>query len=350
MIVPFESLVAFAREVLVSAGASREDAQEVALHLVRADASGRPSHGIRVLGEYVGTIKDGTVDTHARIEHVVDLGGVVVLDGGYGFGQATGRAALELAASRAAEHGVGCVLARRAGDVGRVGDYTERLADRSLASIMLVAGHAYGGRIAPWGGAEGRFPNDVISLGFPGGADPFVVDMALGAAALRRIRMAHERGESIPDEWVITADGSPTTSPVDIDRGGRLLPAAGHKGYGLIVLVELLAGLLSGAGLPAGEYGEHGNSFLLIAIDAGRLVPHDEAAAQLAAFRDYVKSSPTLPGFATVSLPGEQSSAGRRRAEAEGVELHESTWAGLRALAAETSVPLPGGSAHRRDL
>ena len=250
MIVPFESLVAFAREVLVTAGASREDAQEVARHLVRADASGRPSHGIRVLGEYVGTIKDGIVDPHARIEHVVDLGGVVVLDGRYGFGQATGRAALELAASRAAEHGVGCVLARRAGDIGRVGDYTERLADRSLASIMLVGGHAYGGRIAPWGGAEGRFPNDVISLGFPGGADPFVVDMALGAAALRRIRMAHERGEPIPDEWVITADGSPTTSPVDIDRGGRLLPAAGHKGYGLIVLVELLAGLLSGAGPP----------------------------------------------------------------------------------------------------
>jgi uncharacterized oxidoreductase len=341
VIVSTDALVSFARDVLVAAGASPDDAQEVAGHLVRAEASGRESHGVRTLGEHAEALRSGLYDTSAEVERVADHGAVVVLDGHLGLGQVTARAALDLAAERAREHGIACVLARRAGNIGRLGDYTEALAEQGLASLLLVAGqHA---PIAPWGGADGRLPNNSLSLGFPGDPDAVVIDVALGAAAVRKVRLAQARAESIPEGWLVDASGAPTTKPEALDRGGRLLPMGGHKGYGLAVLVDLLAGVLSGSGGAGSDTRPPGNVFTLIAIEVERLVSRDEAFAQLAAFREYVTSSPALPGFAAVLLPGERSAAARRRAEAEGGELDEPTWVALQELAVAASVPLPPG-------
>jgi L-lactate dehydrogenase len=335
--VSWSALETFASDVLDAAGARREDAEQVAAHLVRADASGYASHGVRLLPHYADEVRGGRIDRAATIERVHDDGAVVVLDGHGGFGQVTGRAAVALAAERARTHGIACVLGRYAGDLGRLGDYTEALVELSFASLLLVTGHGSGGPIAPWGGQESRFANDALSLGFP---DAVVLDMALGAAAARKIQLALERGEPIPEGWATDAQGASTTDPEEVmDRRGRILPAGGHKGYALIVLVELLVGVLSGAGLPrAGWKGEYGNAFLLIAIDAEQLVPQEEILAQVRAFHEYVTSSPPLPGLAAVSLPGERSASARRRAEVEGIDLDEPTWRALEELAAAMSL------------
>jgi LDH2 family malate/lactate/ureidoglycolate dehydrogenase len=259
-----------------------------------------------------------------------------VVDGQRGFGQLVDEFAADLALEAAATHGVSAVAARNAGHIGRLGAYTERIAQAGMVGILRVDFQGGDQLLAPFGALERRPGNNPVSIAVPGTA---VLDIALSVAAEGRVAQAQERGEMLPAGWIMDAEGAPSRDPADYLRGGSLLPMGGHKGYGLIVLVEMVVGLLALGGMCGPGDRSFSNAFVLVCPDPG-----DEGRAeylrQLPVFVYWVKSARRLPGTTEILLPGELEQ--RRRSAVDVLHLDAPTSAALRELAQRVGIPAPG--------
>jgi len=335
MVIEPPALENWVARLLRAHGADAVKAARVAAALVDADRCGHSSHGVRQLPYYVDQIEAGALLVDADPLVVDRRGGLVVLDGRRGFGQLAGEVATDLALEGAAGNSVSAVAVRNASHIGRLGAYTERIAERGMVGILLVNFQGGDQQVAPFGALERRLGNNPISIGVPG---PAVLDIALSVAAEGRIHQAHERGEPLPDGWVMDAAGRPSSDPAAYLAGGSLLPAGGHKGYGLIVLVEMVVGLLALGGMCGPAEQPFSNAFVLVCIDPGE-AGRAEYRRQLPAFVEWVKSSRRLPGTAEILLPGELEA--RRRSEAETVHLDAPTTVVLGELARRAGVAAP---------
>jgi uncharacterized oxidoreductase len=273
---------------------------------------------------------------------------VLVLDGRAGWGQSIARRATDLAAERARQFGVACVLARNTGHVGRLGDHTTRLAEAGCAGMMLVSFQGGDQQLAPYGGFDRRLTNNPISLAAPGGDGPTVLlDMALSVIAGGKVMLALARGEQLPEGAIVDAEGNPSRDPADFlsdgrIAGGLLLPIGGHKGYGLIVLTEIIAGVLSGGGtVRHGGPERSSNALCLVALDVEPLVERGRYGAELDALRAWIKSSRTREGVAEIFLPGEPEHATAERRRIDGIAIERPTWDALAALARTLGVEPP---------
>jgi uncharacterized oxidoreductase len=260
----------------------------------------------------------------------------VAADGGFGFGHAIAEDAVALAVERAQAQGAVVLAVRNANHIGRLGAYTERAADAGCAAILLV--NHQGTRdqqVAPVGGLERRLTNNPISLAAPGG---LVLDIALSVAAEGRVQQALEAGTPVPEGWIVDRDGQPSTDPAAYVDGGSLLPAGGHKGYGLIVLVEAIVGMLTLGGMAGRGMERFSNAFVLVCIDPGAEA-RSTYAADLRSFVAWVKSSRRRDDSVAIALPGELEAAARARLEA--VDIDEATVTALAEAARSVSVPPP---------
>ena len=199
----------------------------------------------------------------------------------------------------------------------------------------------------PPGGAERLVGNNPVAIAVPtAGGEPLIVDFALSAVAMGKIRLADAAGEPIPLGWASDATGTPTADPAAAIKG-MLLPAGGPKGFGLAMMVDLLAGGLSSGAVGAEVQPLYGDPkvpyacahlFLAIDIAAFRAVP--EYAAVAGGFTERIRTSRRAPGSDTVMAPGDP--AVRARASAAGtVALDAPTVAALEAAAARYGVPSP---------
>ncbi len=313
-------------EIVLALGARPDDARRVADALVGAELAGHVSHGVRQLPYYAAQVRSGELHPKAPLEVVEDAGSFCVLDGGYGFGHVVAMAAAELARERAHRHGVATVAVRNANHIGRLGEYTEHLAERGQIAILLATCEGAIKQVAPFGGIDRRLTNNPISFGVPGPDYPIVLDMALSAVAESRVLQAAERGVDVPAGWILDAAGVSSTRPADYVAGGTLVPVGGmtggHKGYALIFLVELIVGLLSGGRISGPDDPRFSNGFVLIAIDAP-----DRDAARMPAVSgliDWVKSARLAPGAEEIVVPGELEER-RRRAGASALTLDATT-------------------------
>lgn len=332
MVIEPRALERWVAELLEAHATPSDKAVQVAAALVDADRCGHSSHGVRQLPYYVDRIEGGELAVDADPVVVQERGGLLALDGRHGFGQIVGERATGLAVEGAAGHAVSTVAVRNAGHIGRLGAYTESIAEAGMVGILLVNFQGGDQLVAPFGSFERRLGNNPISIGVPG---PAVLDIALSVAAEGRVYHAQERGEALPDGWILDREGSPSTEPSDYLAGGSLLPAGGHKGYGLIVLVEMVVGLLTLGGMSGPGDPAFSNAFVLVCIDPGEAA-RAEYLRQLPAFAEWVKSARVLPGTAEVLLPGELEN--RRRAAAGAVGLDEPTVAALRELASRAGI------------
>ena len=327
-----------AAELIGALGARPGDAERVAAALVDADLCGHRSHGVRQLPYYAGQAQVGEIDVDAELETVLDAPGLLVLDGHRGFGQVIAGDVAELAAVRAREHGIAALAVRNAGHIGRLGEYTERLARAGLVAMLLVTAQGADQQIAPYGGLERRLTNNPLSLAVPGPEFPIVLDMALSEVAESRVLHAAEIGAEIPAGWVLDADGRPSTSPQDYLDGGSLVTLGGagsHKGYSLIVLLELIVGLLASVALCGPGSPPFANAFVLIAIDAHDAIgPRSCEVAELIA---WIKSARRRDGASEILIPGELEHR-RRRAAGDVVALDSVTVAELDDLARQLGV------------
>ncbi|HEV2508740.1 Ldh family oxidoreductase [Bosea sp. (in: a-proteobacteria)] len=313
---PAEVLSRFAAALLAAAGTPPDNAAVVAQALVDADIEGLASHGLLQLPMYLERIAQGSVDPAAKGEIVVDAGARLTLDAQNGLGHVTAERACEIAIARAAEHGVAIVAVRNAFHFGAAGRFARRIA--LTGKIGIVMANTRPMLPAP-GGAEAVVGNNPLAIAVPTGDEPIVLDLAMSAGAMGKVRLAASKGEPIPEGWAQTAEGLPTRDAAEAIKG-VLLPAAGAKGFGLAVMVDLLAGGLSAGGIGSEVqplYGDlsrpYGSANLVIAIEIEGMRPLADYEAAAVGFADRVRQSKPVPGAAPIRLPGDRAVEARNR-------------------------------------
>jgi len=332
--------------IFASAGAPPEAANVVAKLLADANAVGHDSHGVIRIPQYISTIEKGEIVPHAEVEVVRQTTAAAVLDGHWGFGQVVMNQAVEMSLERAGNCGVAAITVKNANHIGRLGSYVEHIAEANMIGLLCANSHGAGAGVAPWGGIAGRLGTNPLAGGWPDGeGGALVLDITTSVVAEGKVRVKRNRGEPVPEGWIIDAAGRPSTDPADFydEPRGSLLPFGGlmgYKGYGLGVVVELLSGALSGAGCARGRNARIGNGCFLLVIDIGRFQPFAEYAAQVRAFADYLRSSPKAEGVDAVLLPGELEKQERQRRQA-GVAIEEETWRQILDCAQRVGAVLP---------
>ena len=323
-------------------GSSPEETEEVADHLVRANLSGHDSHGVGMLPAYIRLLQDGLLVPNQTPHTVLDAGALLVIDARRGFGQRMTADAVRRAIGRARELGA-CVLAlRNASHVGRIGTYGE-LAGRAGCAFTAFVNVADGRDVmAPWACAEARLGTNPFCAAVPGPDGPaLLLDMATTTIAAGKARVAYNKGVPVPDDCLIDASGAPTNDPAGFirDHTGAMLPFGRHKGSGLAVMCEIMAGAIGG-GQHAGEPVRGGilNSMLATVIDLSRLGDPAAMADKVEATMAHVRAARVAPGFDEVLLPGEpERRAARDRAE-RGIPIDATTWHDICAAAARLGI------------
>jgi LDH2 family malate/lactate/ureidoglycolate dehydrogenase len=332
------ALTAFGAQMLTAVGMPADDAHLVADSLTTADAWGHPSHGMLRLGWYVARIRQGAMRPVTEPVTLLDSGAVAVLDGRDGVGQViTAHACLD-AVARAADHGVGVVGVRNSNHFGTAAYFTRMIAEQGCVGILTTNGSP---AMAPWGGREKTIGANPWSIAAPGGTrGPVVLDIANTTVARGKLYAARQRGEAIPEGWAIDANGAPTTDPrAAID--GLILPMAGHKGYGIAFMMDVLSGVLTGSSYATGVTGPYvpdrrsGCGHLVLALRVDAFGPPEEFTSRMADLIATTKAVPLADGFTEIYYPGELED----RAAASSIELPDKTIEELRQLAESSAVP-----------
>ena len=334
-------LEGLARDIFVAHGVPADDAAWIAIMLVRANLRGHDSHGVIRIPQYAAALVRGTLNPTPRMRLVVDTPSVAILDGDGGFGQVVARRGVELAIERARAQGLAAVALRGANHVGRLADYAEMAAQAGL--IGLLWANARGGlNVAPWGGAARRLGTNPHAVAVPGphGGVAMSHDFASSVWAEGKLRVKFNRGETVPPGIMLNGLGEPSTDPREYytEPAGSLLTAGGHKGFGLSIAVEILGGVLSGAGAASGEPAVFRNGTLIVCIDPARFLPLADFHAQVAALMDWVRSAPLAAGATEIMVPGEPEARVERERRATGVPIEDATWRQIQEAATAAGV------------
>jgi len=346
----------FVKRIFQASGCAEREAARVASHLVGANLAGHDSHGVVRVPRYVEWQRAGFVLAGQSVETVTDGGALLLLDGKFGFGQTVAQQATEMGIVRAKAGGVCVVGLRNAGHVGRVGDYAEMAVEQGLISVHFVnvAGSVL---VAPFGGAERRFSTAPFCVGVPlPGGGRAVLDFATSEVAEGKVLVASNGGKALPEGALVTAEGrlsaDPRTLYGDYPEVGPRNPAGGtgairafggHKGSGLALMCELLAGALTGGGTsgPITERARIANGMLSLYLSPKHF--GDEAAFRQAAadYVAWVKSCRPADAAEPVLAPGEPEDSKRADRLAQGVPLPREAWQGILDTAASLGVAAP---------
>ena len=329
------------RDIFTARRVPAGDAAWIASLLVRANLRGHDSHGVIRVPQYVASLERGTLNPTPSMTLVVDTPTIAILDGDGGFGQVVARRGVALTLERVRAQGLAAVALRGANHIGRLADYAEMLAQQGV--IGLLWANARGGlNVAPWGGAARRLGTNPHAIAVPGpdGVVSMSHDFASSVWAEGKLRVKFNRGEPAPPGIMLNGRGEPSTDPREYyaDPVGSLLTAGGHKGYGLSLAVEILAGILSGAGAASGEKSVFRNGTLIVCLDPTRFMPAAEFHAQVAALMDWVRSAPLAAGAKEILVPGEPEARTERERRADGIPIDDATWKQIQDVATESGI------------
>jgi uncharacterized oxidoreductase len=272
-------------------------------------------------------MRSGEVKPGQQASIVVDAGPLVVVDGHMGFGQVIGEQAMDILIARSKASGIALVSIRNCGHLGRTGDWAERVARAGLISLHFMNTTGRGMMVTPFGGTDRRLSLCPLSICLPvEGRDPILLDITTAMSAEGKIFVAKNRGAALPPGTIIDKHGKPSVNPNDFYEGGAVLPMGGHRGSGLNIVVDMLAGILSGGGCTAPGTEILVNTMTSIAIDPQRLVDRHAYTAEILRFAEHVKGSPPAEPGGEVLLPGEVEQRTRAARTAEGVPIDDTTW------------------------
>ncbi len=349
------SVLDFATDVMAWTGMRPEDARLVASTLVDADLRGVMSHGLVRLSIYADNVKSGRVSGTAEPSVAREDASVAVVDGQNAMGQVVATRAMDLAIERAERSGVGVVAARHSNHLGACATYARMAASRGMIGIAMTNAAA---AMAPWGGVDPVVGNNPLAIAAPsGGHCPVVLDMAQTVVARGKVKLAELRGQPIPLGWAQDERGLPTQDATEGLRGA-LLPVGGHKGYGMAVMVDLLAGALSGAALSpelsnmgftgAGHTGMVGPEppgtgvgHWFLALDIQRFVPLEEFTRRVTGYAQMLRATRLAEGTARIYLPGEPECLLEQERQTSGIPYEAPVVEDLRQLASQSGLHLP---------
>lgn len=300
------SLRSCTQELLISWRIPVEQADIITDTVVYAHQHEKHTHGITRLPIYKKKIDQGWLTPDTQPSVVKDFAALSVLDCNNGFGQVVASQAMNLAVDKAEQLGLGAVFVANSNNFGVAGYFGEIASNRGMIGMVLTASAP---AIAPEGGQKSIFGTNPICVAFPSEDGSYVLDMAISAAARGKIRLAEKNGEKIPFGWAVDKDGNPTDDPTAA-LAGNMLAIGGVKGFGLAMVADLLAGLLSGSAFGGNikplacesDFSRHGHLFL--AVNIGKLMSQDEYNKKMNEFVANIKACGE-PG--AISLPGERS-------------------------------------------
>ena len=337
---------AFVTRLFTAKGWPEEDGRAVAEHLVLADQSGHPSHGIGMMPIYVNAMKLGHSKPSNRPKVLRRDGPFLVIDGQLCLGQVAANSAIADGIAIAREQGIAVVNLLDAAHVGRIGHYGEQVAAEGLAGVFWVNVHGRSPHVAPYGGRQMTLGTNPHCVAVPrAGGQPFLLDFATSDVAFGKVRVAHARGTKVRFGALVDASGRPTADPEVMfqEPKGALAPFGLHKGYGLAIAVEILSTLLGGGRTIAVHHDEgvtH-NNMLAILLDPARMGGSASLETALEDLLGYVVSSPKAEGLDEILVPGDPEFRARAAA-GDRLQIEPATWREVLAAAewaAVTDVP-----------
>jgi LDH2 family malate/lactate/ureidoglycolate dehydrogenase len=291
---------------------------------------------------YAERLRTGVLNPHPRPRVVRRDGAVALVDGDSGPGQVAAVMATDLSIHLAREHGVGIVSVRRSGHYGAAGYYAIRAAEAGLVGISMTNTEPL---VIPYGGAGAALGTNPIAFAAPTPDGVFNRDMATSQVAMNKIFNARSEGRAIPEGWGVDGRGEPTTDP---DAAAFGVPLGGYKGYGLALMVEVLCGVLAGAGvrggvgnLYSGGRERQNSGHFHLALDPERTVGRAAFAGVLGGMLDELRAIPPAPGFDEVLVAGDPEDRARAERERTGIPIEPALWARLCELSDELGVSVP---------
>ena len=367
ILIPPVPLRAFLAAIVTAGGSAPREAELTANNLVLANLSGHDSHGAGMIPQYVKFLRGGGLIANQHAKVTGEFASMLMIDGQRGYGQVIGHEAMQLGIARAQRDGLALVALRNSHHIGRIGQWAEDCAAAGLVSIHFVNALLWP-LVAPFGGSDARFTTNPFCVGLPrsghaggsagmepgrarageaaskaaeGGAStpPMILDFATSKVALGKVRVAMQNEKDMAPGTLIDPQGAPTNDPrvmFERDAAGRLgaiLPFGEHKGYGMALICEILAGALTGGETlhEAGQYSGIYNNMLSIIIDPARL-GGTRFHEQMEAFIAWVKQSPAAPGVDRVRISGEPELEMRVQRK-DGIPIDVNTWSDLQAAA-----------------
>lgn len=325
-----------------AAGCQSVEAERIAWHLVEANLVGHDSHGVIRVATYIQWLRAGKVLANRSLQIVFENEALAVVDGQLGFGQTIGAQAMQLGIDKCSKHGVAVIALRNTGHLGRIGDWPLMVARAGKLSLHFVNTSGAGILVAPFGGINRRLSANPIAAGIPiTGSSPLLLDMSACTIAEGKIRVALNKGAAVPEGCIIDSRGQPTTDPrvFYADPPGAILSIAGHKGYGLAVLCEVLAGALTGGGCSDPKNaGKVVNGMLSIILDPSAFQEDAAFAGEIQRFIAWVKSSEKSSKDGDILMPGEIEERTRAARVRDGIDIDPTTWSQI--LEAATTVGL----------
>ena len=340
--IQIENLEAFCIAAMVDAGLSQGDAELSAKVFATTDSWGTFTHGTRQIRGLMKNARRGRLVATAKERIVIEGPSWAVIDACDGMPTSISYRAVELALKKAGETGMCYIGVRGSSHFGAAGFYSNMIAEGGMLGMSFC-------NVEPCmtvpGGKSRILGTNPIAWAAPTGTNrTIMLDIATSAVAATKIFAAKNEGREIPDTWLVDDDGVPTTNPNEFPEKGSQLPMAGHKGYGLAVLVEILTATMSGAAMMSGvqswvadtdEPSNQGHAFLAMNVSA--MMPESEFHARMKTMCDEIKEADMAPGY-EIFLPGEMEWNNREKALVDGIAMPEDVLISLRGLAEDSGL------------
>ncbi len=338
-----EKLENFITRALEAVEIRASDAQAIAELMVQADVQGSEGHGIFRLPQYIRRIKGGAVNVNPKIRVAREAAGMALVDGDNGMGHLVMRYATDRAIEKARSAGVAWVGVGWSNHAGPASLYASMPLAHDMIGLYLAVGNA--NHLPPWGGLDMLLSTNPIAVAIPAGDEPAIVlDMATTVAAYGKVKTKAQRGETMPEGWMMDRQGQPLTDPRRASDG-FLLPIGGYKGYGLALIFGLLAGTLNGAAMGsdvvdfnADDTTPTNTGHVIVAINVAAFQPVPEFKRGVDALIRDLRNSERLPGVDRIRLPGDGARSAREDRSSNGVPLPAPLAAALAQLASELKI------------
>lgn len=336
-----------ASQLLQGAGTPADLAAIVADHLIEANLAGHDSHGVLRVLQYVDFVERGEIKPQEKTRVVERFAAGALLDGNACLGQVAGREATLLAIEIARQSGTASVGVRNCHHTGRIGTYTLMIAEAGMIGLCFVNSGGGAQAVLPYGGVKRRLSTNPISISAPqADGPPLVLDMSTTVAPEGKVRAKFQAGKPAPDGWLVDSEGRPTNNAALLyaDPPGALVPLGGpvgYKGYCLALMIDILAGVLTGAGGCAPDRVYPGDGLFVMAIDIARFQPLADFSQRVRDLAGYMHDTPTMPGVDRVLVPGEIELQRKAALLKSGLYVEDGTWNLLLALCEKYGVTPP---------
>ena len=342
--IPAARICRFLATALERLGLPAGDAATVAQLMTDAEVQGSDGHGVIRLVPYARRIRAGGINLNPDIRVVKEKAAMALIDGDNGMGHLVMKKATELAIAKARQCGVAWVGSRLSNHAGPASLYARMALAHDMLGMYFAVGNA--NHLPPWGGLDLLLSTNPIAVAVPAGEEaPVVLDMATTVAAYGKVKAKAQRGEQMPVGWMIDRQGQPLTDPRRAEEG-FLMPIGGYKGYGLAMIVGLLAGTLNGAAMGSEVIDFNHDDTTVTNTGQAILVIDPDAFGELDAFKARVdklvrelRASDRMPGVDRIWMPGEQSHAKRIANERDGLALPAALRTQLDHFARELDIP-----------